>query len=93
MAKFTGSTSPSPDNVNVFAFGTRVRVDAGAPFPDEAVVGVAPFRNLQGKPLYVGTAVSGDKATPCQVRRHVFVVAVAYFSRLTPRRCRKAGVR
>ena len=65
MAKFTGK-SPSTDKA--FAFGQRVRVDAGDVFPDEATVGVAPFRDLEGRPLYVGTMILDDGAIPCQVR-------------------------
>lgn len=63
MAKFTGS----PLSDSTWAFGPRVRVDAGNVFPDEAVVGVAPFRDLEGRPLYVGTAVLDDRAIPCQI--------------------------
>lgn len=65
MAKFTGK-SPSTDKA--FAFGPRVRVDAGDVFPDEATVGVAPFRDLEGRPLYVGTVILDDGAIPCYVR-------------------------
>ncbi|KAF8603757.1 hypothetical protein BDV93DRAFT_123836 [Ceratobasidium sp. AG-I] len=64
MAKFTGK-SPSADKA--FAFGQRVRVDAGDVFPDEATVGVAPFRDLEGRPLYVGTMILDDSAIPCQI--------------------------
>jgi hypothetical protein len=65
MARFTGK-SPSTDKA--FAFGSRVTVNAGDVFPDEATVGVAPFRDLDGRPLYVGTAILDDSAVPCQVR-------------------------
>lgn len=64
MAKFAGK-SPSADKA--FAFGQRVRVDAGDVFPDETTVGVAPFRDLEGRPLYVGTMILDDSAIPCQV--------------------------
>ncbi|ELU43654.1 hypothetical protein AG1IA_02340 [Rhizoctonia solani AG-1 IA] len=65
MAKFTGSLPVESPSTR--AFGTRVRVDVGTTFPDEAVVGVAPFRDTEGRPLYVGTAVLDDSAIPCQV--------------------------
>jgi hypothetical protein len=69
MAKFTGS--PPAESLSARAFGTRVRVDVGTTFPDEAVVGVAPFRDTEGRPLYVGTAVLDDRAIPCQVSEHL----------------------
>ncbi|KAF8757757.1 universal ribosomal protein uL5 family [Rhizoctonia solani] len=65
MAKFTGSLPVESPSTR--AFGTRVRVDVGTTFPDEAVVGVAPFRDTEGRPLYVGTAVLDDSAIPCQI--------------------------
>ncbi|KDN42837.1 hypothetical protein RSAG8_06591, partial [Rhizoctonia solani AG-8 WAC10335] len=72
MAKFTGS--PPAESLSARAFGTRVRVDVGTTFPDEAVVGVAPFRDSEGRPLYVGTAILDDGAIPCQIDPQMFAV-------------------
>ncbi|CAE6513638.1 unnamed protein product [Rhizoctonia solani] len=83
MAKFTGS--PPAENLSARAFGTRVRVDVGTTFPDEAVVGVAPFRDSEGRPLYVGTAILDDGAIPCQIDPQMFAV-----KRPTTRKSRQA---
>ncbi|KAG8686330.1 hypothetical protein FRC09_014199, partial [Ceratobasidium sp. 395] len=64
MARFTGK-SVSTDKAS--AFGPRVTVFAGDLFPDETTVGVAPFRDLEGRSLYVGTAIFDDSAVPCQI--------------------------
>ncbi|CAE6482087.1 unnamed protein product [Rhizoctonia solani] len=83
MAKFTGS--PPVESLSARAFGTRVRVDVGTTFPDEAVVGVAPFRDTEGRPLYVGTAVLDDRAIPCQIDPQMLEV-----KRPTTRKSRQA---
>ncbi|KAG9097118.1 hypothetical protein FS749_007025 [Ceratobasidium sp. UAMH 11750] len=83
MARFTGK-SPSTDKAS--AFGPRVTIYDGDVFPDETTVGVAPFRDLDGRPLYVGTAILDDSAVPCQISPE----SLANSKRPSTRRTREA---
>ncbi|GJN94746.1 hypothetical protein Rhopal_007838-T1 [Rhodotorula paludigena] len=64
---YTPSTPPA---------GLRVPCSTDQPVPNEALIGSAPFVDLDGSPVYVASAIMGANAVhPCKVARGLVMVA------------------